>query len=242
MAGSQSVVYVALGDSVTAGWLEHGILDSNAAYPALFRNRLVQLFPHAMVSVVNGGLGGDGVDGLLARLDRDALRYDPQLITVCVGLNDVRKGRDNVENFKTSLLELVGRIQNESRADVILITPNTRGDEWQTDGTTADYVRVIRAVAREKGVGLADVYAIYQGAIRAGANPADLLFQPRFAPDPRRPPDFRQRPDTVFSAVVQSNPVRWTLFLLPGILSVDVKEPAGYGKRPKTTDTSDKQR
>lgn len=175
MAGSQSVLYVALGDSVTAGWLEHGILDSDAAYPALFRARLSQLFPHAMVAVVNGGLGGDGVDGLLTRLDRDALRYDPQLITVCVGLNDVRKGRETVENFKSNLLTLVERIQTGSQSDLILITPNARGDNWQEDGTTAEFVRAIRAVAREKGVGLADVYAIYQGAIRSGANPADLL-------------------------------------------------------------------
>ena len=38
MAGSESVRYVALGDSVTAGWLEHGVLDSDAAYPALFQS------------------------------------------------------------------------------------------------------------------------------------------------------------------------------------------------------------
>jgi lysophospholipase L1-like esterase len=45
MAGSESVRYVALGDSVTAGWLEHGILDSDAAYPSLFRRRLASLYP-----------------------------------------------------------------------------------------------------------------------------------------------------------------------------------------------------
>ena len=176
MTGSRSVVYVALGDSVTAGWLEHGILDSEAAYPALFRTRLGLLFPHTMISVVNGGLGGDSVDSLLSRLDRDALRYDPHLITVCIGLNDVRKGRENLPAFKESLAELVRRIQTESNADLLLITPNARGDAWQDDGTVADYVRVIRSVAREKAVGLADVYAIYQGAIRAnGVSGAELL-------------------------------------------------------------------
>ncbi len=176
MAGSQSVVYVALGDSVTAGWLEHGILDSDKAYPALFRARLAQLYPHAMISVLNGGLGGDNVDGLLVRLDRDALRHDPQIITVCVGLNDARKGKENVDAFRAGLIQLVERIQTESQADLILITPNTRGDQWQDDGTVAEYVRVVRTVAREKGVGLADVYAIYSGALRTGVdNPGDLL-------------------------------------------------------------------
>ena len=176
MTGSQSVLYVALGDSVTAGWLEHGILDTEAAYPALFRTRLSLLFPHAMISLINGGLGGDGVESLLVRLERDALRYAPHIITICIGLNDVRKGRENLPAFKASLGQLVERVQTESSADLILITPNARGDGWQDDGTVAEYARVIRGVAREKSVGLADVYALYQGAIRANSvSGADLL-------------------------------------------------------------------
>lgn len=175
MAGSRSVLYVALGDSVTAGWLEHGILDSEAAYPALFRKRLATLYPHAMISVINSGLGGDGTEGVLARLDRDCLRYDPQLVTVCVGLNDARQGREGAEGFAERLTRIVERIQNESAADVLLITPNTRGDALQDDGTLTEYIRAIRAVARTRDIGLADVHAVYQGAIRMGAAPADLL-------------------------------------------------------------------
>ena len=175
MAGSESVRYVALGDSVTAGWLEHGILDMDAAYPTLFRRRLAGLFPHAMVSVLNGGLGGDNTEGVLARLERDCLRHDPHLVTVCLGLNDARKGMDGRDAFKANLTEIVRRVQGESRADLILITPNTRGDALQDDGPVTEYIRAIRAVARESGTGLADVHAIYQGAIRMGAAPADLL-------------------------------------------------------------------
>jgi len=175
MAGSESVRYVALGDSVTAGWLEHGVLDSDAAYPALLRRRLASLYPHAMISVLNSGLGGDNTAGLLARLDRDCLRHDPQLVTICVGLNDARNGSDFVPEFRTNLTRIVNRLKAESRADVLLITPNTRGDALQDDGTVTEFVRAIRAVAREMGVGLADVHAVFQGAIRMGAAPADLL-------------------------------------------------------------------
>ncbi len=174
MAGSQSVVYVALGDSVTAGWLEHGVLDSEAAYPSLFRRKLASLFPHAMISVVNSGLGGDGSDGLLSRLERDCLRYAPQLVTVCVGLNDARKGREYVQTFSENLRQIIGKVK-DSGAELILLTPNTRGDAMQDDGTVTEFIRAIRAVARETDTPLADVHAIYQGAIRMGADPADLL-------------------------------------------------------------------
>ncbi len=174
MAGSESVRYVALGDSVTAGWLEHGVLDSDAAYPSLFRARLAGLFPHAMITVINAGLGGENADGALARLERDCLRYEPHLVTICLGLNDARKGAENVPTFQVTLSEIVKRAQ-ASGAEVILITPNTRGDALQDDGVVTEYVRAIRAVARESGAGLADVHAVYQGAIRMGAAPGDLL-------------------------------------------------------------------
>jgi lysophospholipase L1-like esterase len=175
MKGSDSVLYVALGDSVTAGWLEHGVLDSDAAYPTLFRRRLTSLFPHAMISVLNQGLGGENVEGIVERLDRDCVRHRPHLITLCVGLNDARSGQSGLNAFRERLGGLVERIQNEMESDLILITPNTRGDALQDDGTLTEYVRAVRAVARERAVALADVFAVYQGAIRMGATPSDLL-------------------------------------------------------------------
>jgi lysophospholipase L1-like esterase len=175
MAGSRSVIYVALGDSVTAGWLEHGVLDSDAAYPSLFRQRLASLYPHAMISVINSGLGGDGTEGILSRLESDCLQYRPQLVTICAGLNDARKGKEGIPGFSERLTEIIRRTQAESDADIILITPNTRGDALQDDGTLTEYIRAIRAVARTTNVALADVHAVYQGAIRMGASPADLL-------------------------------------------------------------------
>ncbi len=176
MAGSESVRYVALGDSVTAGWLEHGILDSDAAYPALFRTRLASLYPHSVISVINAGLGGENASGALARLERDVIRHEPHLVTLCLGLNDARSGVAGLEEFRQNLATILDRLQAESSADVILITPNIRGDKFQEDGTVTEYVRAIRALARDKAVGLADVNAIYQGALRSGIdNPADLL-------------------------------------------------------------------
>ena len=175
MAGSESVRYVALGDSVTLGWLEHGVLDAEAAYPALLRRKLCALYPFAVVNAINMGLGGENAEGALARFERDVARHDPHLVTVCLGLNDARQGKDGVEAFKANLVRLCERVEGETRADLLLLTPNTRGDALQDDGTVAEYVRAIRAVAREKEIGLADVHAIYQGAIRMGAAPADLL-------------------------------------------------------------------
>jgi chorismate dehydratase len=86
---------------------------------------------------------------------------------------DGRGGRDGRLQGRPG--ELVDRVRAGTRADVLLVTPNTRGDAGDDGGLMDDYVRAMRAVAREREVGLADVYAVYQGAIRMGADPPDLL-------------------------------------------------------------------
>jgi lysophospholipase L1-like esterase len=175
MAGSESVRLVALGDSVTAGWLEHGILDMDTAYPSLFRKRLAGLYPGAMINLINMGLGGENTEGTLQRLERDCLRHQPHLVTVCLGLNDARNGKDYLPTFRANLTRIIEQTRTAASSDILLITPNTRGDALQEDGTATEFVRAIRGIARTEDVGLADVNAIYQGAIRMGAAPADLL-------------------------------------------------------------------
>ena len=86
-----------------------------------------------------------------------------------------RKGKEFVPEFTTNLMTIVQRLQNESRADVLLITPNIRGDHGSDEGLVAEFVRAIRQVARNTDVGVADVHAIYQGAVRMGAAAPDLL-------------------------------------------------------------------
>ncbi len=174
MSGSESVRIVCVGDSVTAGWLEHGVLDQDTAYPALFRKRLASLFPMAMINVINAGLGGENIKGTTGRLERDVLAYKPHLATICLGLNDMRQGLEALPEFEAGLTALVEQIQ-QAETDVVLITPNIRADALQEDGTATEYVRSIRSIARKTGAGLADVQAIYVGAIRMGAAPADLL-------------------------------------------------------------------
>jgi lysophospholipase L1-like esterase len=52
-----------------------------------------------MISVLNAGLGGENASGALARLERDVIRHDPHLVTVCLGLNDSRSGKEGLEPF-----------------------------------------------------------------------------------------------------------------------------------------------
>ena len=71
--------FVALGDSLTAGYLNPG-----PAWPA----RLVSLRDD-LTLVRNSGVSGDTTTNMLARIDRDVYAYSPSLVFIFGGLNDL---------------------------------------------------------------------------------------------------------------------------------------------------------
>lgn len=54
------------------------------------------LYPEVPVNIVNAGISGDCAEGGLKRLERDVLSYNPDLIVVCYGLNEVGKSKRRV--------------------------------------------------------------------------------------------------------------------------------------------------
>ena len=88
-----------LGDSVTHGCFETApgggaTYDFEAVYHNRLRLMLSEKEPTRPVSVVNAGVNGDSAAGGLARLDRDVLRFRPDLCVVNFGLNDVNGDYD----------------------------------------------------------------------------------------------------------------------------------------------------
>lgn len=203
-------VIVALGDSVTAGHFESllpknpnalrqllkptcteqgqqagpvEITDARESYIEKFRLALIDKYEQTSVSVINAGIAGDVLPMMLARADRDVVRYDPDLVLINGSLNwnDMEMGDASV--YKRLLLQLVRKLKTETSADIILLTPN--GDLPNNllepagipavEPTTVQRVAVIREVAREERVCLADTRAVWDMAAEAGISWKILL-------------------------------------------------------------------
>jgi acyl-CoA thioesterase-1 len=83
----ETLTVVALGDSLTAGYL----LPSSQAFPAQLERRLAA--DGFAVRVVNAGVSGDTTADGLARLDY-ALSEKPDLVVLELGANDMLRGLD----------------------------------------------------------------------------------------------------------------------------------------------------
>lgn len=195
---------VCLGDSVTHGCFEvyinrngnvDTVYDTPNGYVRLLQDELLALYPASAVSVINSGISGDGTTGALKRFDRDVAVYNPDLVTVNLGLNDCM-GKDAdaaLETYRANMTEIFRRIAGLG-AEAMLITPNmmcsyvdpalpegvlraiaAEAASRQTGGVLSAFVDAAREIAREAGVPIADAYAHWQALEHAGADTTALL-------------------------------------------------------------------
>ena len=193
---------VALGDSVTAGHFEfaadpkklggrtvaeflqsgespeglYEVCDVRAGYADRFRSLLVEKYPWTPVSLVNSGIAGDTVLGMLRRLERDVIRYDPDLILINASLNWF-ESCGSLTDYEVALRKLVARCRAETEADIILLTPNaalpTPFDHPEV--SLEQRVDTVRKLAAEQQVCLTDVHLIWEKYQQAGFSVEKLL-------------------------------------------------------------------
>ena len=195
---------VCLGDSVTHGCFEiylnrHGnietVYDTPSGYVRMLQDELLSLYPASAVSVINSGISGDSTTGALKRFERDVAVYNPDLVTVNLGLNDsmAPDAEASLETYRANMKEIFRRIA-ELGAEAMLVTPNmmcsyvdpalpegilrdlaAEAAKRQTGGVLTAFVDAAREIARESGVPIADAYAHWQALEHAGADTTALL-------------------------------------------------------------------
>ncbi len=186
------IIIVAFGDSVTQGYTSAGKIDAATVYHQQVKEKLELHYPLCTFSVINAGAAGQTAADSLERLERDVIRYQPDLVLISFGLNDAVQSDTGFE-LKQSLKILIRKIKIKTKADLILISPNfmvTKDNpnidpserhylqgflEVYQKGNLAKAVQVIRECAKEAHVPLADVYAKWQDLADKGQDMNALL-------------------------------------------------------------------
>ena len=114
------VTIVALGDSITElTWHTRGRLN----WTGLLHEALFEKYGRNRVFMINAGKCGDTAAAALPRLDRDVLRFSPDLVIVSFGMNDAVAGPEGLPAFGKATREIIRRCR-EAGAAVLLRTPN----------------------------------------------------------------------------------------------------------------------
>ncbi|MBQ7036579.1 MAG: SGNH/GDSL hydrolase family protein [Clostridia bacterium] len=152
--GHRQPTIVCLGDSVTQGCFElesgtNPVFDPMSGYVEKMRAILLRHFPASSPAIINAGRSGGRADGGLERLERDVLSFQPDLVTVCFGLNDATRGKDYLPTYSGALKEIFDRVQGYG-AELIFMTPNLRGTNPDMTGMDETTKKAISNIAESE--------------------------------------------------------------------------------------------
>ncbi len=185
------LLIVALGDSITMGATANDFLIPQFVYHNRLKARLEQRFDGLgfPVSVINAGIGCDTAATALPRLADNVIRYQPDLAIVAFGANELGDPGAFAENLK----EIIRRIKTQTRADIVLMTPNfvaSRVDKslnaedaafaelltgYQRDGTLERVAQIVRDTAKREKLPVAEVTERWRALEKAGTDTTAML-------------------------------------------------------------------
>ena len=174
-----------IGDSVTDYGCGRGEdMGLGTGYPLLIAGELNARYPSWGLRVINRGIGGNRVRDLQARWQEDCLRFQPDIVSVLIGVNDTWRRFDcndptSPEAFEAAYRDILCRTK-DTGARIVMMEPFllTYGTDHKKAwlGDFAEKVHVVRELAAE----FADVYVPLDGIMYAAGVQAESS---RFAAD-----------------------------------------------------------
>jgi len=176
-SGETVVRVVCFGDSITGVYYHTG---GRRAWCDMLGIALGKAYPKAQIRMINAGISGHATSQGLARMEKDVLAHKPQLVVVMFGMNDVV--RTDAERFEANLRTIVRRCR-ESEAAVVLCTPNSVYPNPTRPMTRlAQFAQIVRDVATDMLVRLADCFAAYEDTRREDVTRWRLLMSETIHP------------------------------------------------------------
>ncbi len=169
------------GDSITdAGRDKRNYHELGMGYPKFAAEYIRADFPETDFEFINFGISGNRTDQLFDRLYTDGIAFEPDIISILIGINDVwhRHGSGRIETtdaqIETNYRAILDRLRRQTNAKIVMLCPFLLDAEDKEDWRP-EVDRVIAIVRR-----LADEYAdVYI--------PLDLLFEEalKVQPEPK---------------------------------------------------------
>ena len=178
-----------VGDSVSHGCFGGARpRDYHAVYHNRLRLMIGETHPNWHVNVVNLSVGGECAKTMLPLFSEGLTNYQPTLVILCFGLNDVN---GSLEDYVNPLRQMFTACR-DAGADCIFLTPNMlntyyseytynfneyahKTAEMQTSGRMDAYIDAAKATAAECGAAVCDAYGVWKELYAAGVDTTLLL-------------------------------------------------------------------
>ena len=151
------------GDSITdAGRDKRNYHDMGNGYPKYASALIAGAHPDTDFEFINFGIGGNRTDQLFDRLYNDGIAFQPDVISILIGINDVwhRYGAEHIATTDAQIAlnyrSILERIKRETSAKIVMLSPYVLDaeDKEHMKRDLETVLPIIRGLAEE----FADVY------------------------------------------------------------------------------------
>jgi len=150
------------GDSITdAGRDRRNYHDLGQGYPKYAAQYIKDAYPDVDFEFINFGISGNRTSQLFDRLYEDAIAFQPEIISILIGVNDIWHRYSNSILTTDAQLALnyrciLERIKRESNAKIIILSP------FVLDAEDKHFIRedlkTVIPIVRELAKEFADIY------------------------------------------------------------------------------------
>ena len=168
------------GDSITdAGRDKRNYHDMGKGYPKFATELITEAFPNVNFEFINQGISGNRTDQLFDRLYPDAIAFEPDVISILIGINDVwhRHGSGKIEttdeqialNYRTILT----RLKAQTGAKILMLEPflldNEEKESWRPE--VERLINIVRPLADEFADGYVPLNDLFAEALKTQPEP-----------------------------------------------------------------------
>lgn len=121
----------------------------------------------------NAAIGGNDTAQMRARLATDVLAYQPTVVVVMGGTNDLHRGYSMTTTL-ANMKDIVSQVRRSGALPIVLTIPPLRGTwDYATPALVMTYNRSLRAVAIAEGAVVIDTWAALANSSGTWARPGD---------------------------------------------------------------------
>ena len=151
------------GDSITdAGRDKRNYHNMGNGYPKYASELIAANHPDVEFEFINFGIGGNRTDQLFDRLYNDCIAFDPDVVSVLIGINDIwhRYGSERIpttdEQLTLNYRLILERLKRDTHARIVMLSPYVLDDDGKAH-MKKDLATVL-PIVRELAEKYADVY------------------------------------------------------------------------------------
>ena len=168
------------GDSITDAGRDHrNYHDMGCGYPKYASELIAKAFPNTEFEFINFGISGNRTCQLFDRLYKDGIAFQPDIISILIGVNDIWHRGDSHriettdEQIETNYRAILARLRAQTNAKILILTPyllDCDDKAWIDEGLKT-VLPIIEKLAAEFADAYVPLHTLFDDAMKTQPEP-----------------------------------------------------------------------